>query len=72
MLIISVKLSMKLVCGMSNSSDSNSGHVNNRCVSACYFTYHISETVDLSFSRHVIDIAEPKFICFERLLGFKN
>jgi len=63
---------MKFVGGMSHSSDSNSGHVGNRCVSACYFTYMISETVYLCFSGYVIDITEPMFICFERLLGFKN
>jgi len=57
---------------MSHSPDSDSGHVGNRYVSAGYFTYMISETVDLCRSRYVIDITQPTFICFKRLLGFKN
>jgi len=63
---------MKFVSGMSHSSDSDSGHIENRRVSAYYFRYKIFETTDLRPSRPIVDVAESYLIFFERLLGFKN
>jgi len=63
---------MKFVSGMSHSSDSDSGHIENRRVSAYYFRYKIFETTDLRPSRPIVDVAESYLIFFKRLLGFKN